>query len=274
MADHHHLNRRLFLSRIGKGTLALAVLGTGVVACSGDPEASTGDTGSPGSDPGSTTDRSNAPAGTETTAISGGEEPAANGSLAWERVSFGFVSAYVLLRGNEVAIVDTGTAGNADKIEQALSALSRNWADVNHVVLTHAHGDHVGGLDQVLMAAPNAIGYAGAGDVEAITAPRDLVSVSGGDEVFGLRILATPGHTPGHISVFDPDSGLLVAGDALITDSNGLQGPSGEFSDDLDLAHQSVKALSGETVSTILVGHGDPITSDAGQMLSDLAASL
>lgn len=266
---HHRLSRRLFLSDYGKGALAVAVLGTAVVSCSSDST-----TGSQAETTAGAADDTS-PA---TTAVADAAGDDNGGSVAeelqWERVDFGFVSAYVLARGNEVAIVDTGTSGNSAKIEEALSAIGFGWADVDHVIVTHAHGDHIGGLDQVLTSAADAIGYAGAGDVEGLSAPRDLVSVSDGDEVFGLNVIGTPGHTPGHISVLDPDSGLFVAGDAMVTSGGRLAGPVAEFSSDIDLAEESVKMLDGEAIKTILVGHGDPITGDAGSQLADLAASL
>ena len=264
----YRLSRRLFLSDFGKGTLAVAVLGTGIVACSSDSATNSPVGASAGAD--SDTSPTTSGVGTTTSDDSG----SATEQLQWERADFGFVSAYVLARGNEVAIVDTGTSGNGTEIEEALAALSLGWSDVSHVILTHAHGDHIGGLVQVLTSAPDAIGYAGAGDVEGITAPRDLVSVTDGDEIFGLNVIGTPGHTPGHISVLDPQSGLFVAGDAMVTSDGQLAGPVAEFSDDLGLAQESVKMLIGATINTILVGHGDPITSNAGQQLIDLAASF
>ncbi len=275
MTRLHRLSRRLFLSELGKGTLAVAVLGTGVAACSSGTSsdgASDSDGDGSGSSTGPATGSTSPTEGADAEEASG--EVAGGDELQWERVNFGFVSAYVLARGNEVAIIDTGTAGNADKITDALSALSFDWDDVDHVVVTHAHGDHVGGLDQVLTLAPAAVGYAGVGDVESLTAPRDLVSITDGDEVFGLHVIGTPGHTPGHISVLDPDTGLLVAGDAVVTNGGHLDGPVAEFTNDLDLAHESVKALATETVEAILVGPGDPLTSGGAQQLSDLARSL
>ena len=50
-----------------------------------------------------------------------------------------------------------------------------------------------------------------------------------GQEVFGLQVVDTPGHTPGHIAVFDNDSRVLVAGDALTNTIDGLEGPMPEY---------------------------------------------
>lgn len=274
MRRDHRLSRRLFLSELGRRTVAVAVLGSGVAACSSDSS----DPEAPAAGATTTEQQTTSSAATEGTSGQTDDQPddqqPAGSALRWERADFGFVSAYVLARGDEVAIVDTGTDGSGGQIEQALGALSLGWADVDHVILTHAHGDHIGGLEAVLTAAPSAVGYAGAGDIDQISAPRDLTSVTGGEEVFGLQIIATPGHTPGHISTYDPDTGLLVAGDAMVTENGALAGPVDQFTDDLDLAHESVKKLAVSEVATILVGHGDPITSGAGGQLRDLAASL
>jgi glyoxylase-like metal-dependent hydrolase (beta-lactamase superfamily II) len=44
--------------------------------------------------------------------------------------------------------------------------------------------------------------------------------------VFGLRVIATPGHTPGHVCVFDPAGSLLILGDAMSNIGNKLGGPN------------------------------------------------
>jgi glyoxylase-like metal-dependent hydrolase (beta-lactamase superfamily II) len=102
---------------------------------------------------------------------------------------------------------------------------------------------------------------------------RPLTPLKDGDEVFGLRIVGTPGHTPGHVAVFDPATGVLVAGDALRT-TGGLVGPDPQYSEDMGQAAASVRKLAALDVRTILPGHGDPLTSGAAEALSKLAASL
>lgn len=153
-----------------------------------------------------------------------------------------------------------------------MERLGLDWGAVGHVVLTHQHDDHAGSAAAVLTAAAAATGYAGAADIPAIAVPRPLVAVSDGDTVFGLRIVATPGHTAGHVAVFDEAGGVLVAGDALNTSDGNVTGPNPSFSSDMPTAMASVAKLGALRFETLLVGHGDPITSGASAKVAALAA--
>ncbi len=275
----HRLGRRRFLANLGKGTVAFAVVG--LSACTSSPDESSGTTsGAPESTGGADTTAEQASTTTsvaEGTQATDSQAAPANEALAWQQVSFGFVSAYLLVRDREVAVVDTGTSGGEEQILAGLEALGASWGDVRHVVLTHSHGDHVGGLTTVLQNAPQATGYAGTADLPGIADlvpnPDALVGVDDGDEVFGLQVIGTPGHTAGHIAVFDSQSGLLVAGDAL-NGNNGLTGANPDFSIDMGQANASVKRLAERSVDTVLMGHGDPVVGGAGVLLTDLANSL
>lgn len=245
------LTRRTFLTGLGHGTVAVAVVS--LVGC--------------GPAVGSATAPSQA---------SPSEAPpsaAAPGAVTWQRVDLGVVSAYVLVRAGEAAIVDTGTPGSDGAIEAALGALGLGWDAVGHVILTHLHQDHVGSNEAVLTAAAEATGYAGAADLAGIAAPRPLTPVADDDRVFDLRIVATPGHTPGSISVLDEVGGILVVGDALRTDGGQPALPSERFTDDMDEAIRSVARLGGLTFETLLVGHGEPIESGASAQVAALAAN-
>lgn len=255
MADRS-MTRRAFVTDLGKGGLAVAVFGLTVLAC-GDGD----------STPSTTSNEPDA-----TTAPT--EPQSESTAVAWERVNLGFVSAYVLARRGEAVIVDTGEAGSESSIEASLRLLDLGWTDVGHVVVTHLHNDHQGSLPAVLDLAPDAAGYAGAGDIPGIRSPRDLIAVGDGDKVFDLDIIATPGHTPGHISVLDADGGLLVAGDALNGADGGVIGANPQYTPDMATANQSIAKLAGYTYETVVFGHGEPVTSGASQQVAALASGL
>lgn len=271
-------DRRLFLSRVGRTGLGVLIVGT-TAACATDgadevtdaapstPRPATGASAAAG--PTAAAVPSDAPASAEAS------EPAAV-AFDWRRVDLGFVSAYLLVKENQAVVVDTGVEGSEADIEQALTALGLGWYAVDHVILTHDHPDHIGSAPAVLEAAPDAQAYAGEADIVSISSPRPIMPVGDGDEVFGLQIVETPGHTPGHISVLDRAGGVLVAGDALVGAADGGQvaGPDAAFTADMDMAVASVRKLADLEFDTVLFGHGNPVEEGAGEQVDALAERL
>jgi glyoxylase-like metal-dependent hydrolase (beta-lactamase superfamily II) len=190
------------------------------------------------------------------------------------RVNLGIVNAYVLIRGKEAAVVDTGTPNNGSKIADVVRTAGLDWNAVHHVILTHYHPDHIGSVGEVLTAAEKATAYAGSADIPQIKSPRPLKAVNDNDEVFGLRVIATPGHTPGHVCVFDPAGSLLILGDAMTNIGNKLGGPSPQYTADMAEAHQSVKKLAKLKFQSAVFGHGEPIDNGASQAIAKLAGTL
>jgi glyoxylase-like metal-dependent hydrolase (beta-lactamase superfamily II) len=121
--------------------------------------------------------------------------------------------------------------------------------------------------------AERAVGHVGTADLSEVAAPRRLRALEDGDDVFGLHIVATPGHTAGHVAVFDTGSRVLVAGDAL-TNTDGLAGSNPQFTEAEAAAVRPVSRLPDLQPRTILVGHGDPILNGASDALHGLASSL
>jgi glyoxylase-like metal-dependent hydrolase (beta-lactamase superfamily II) len=257
------MGRRAFLLDLGHGAAAVAVVG--LAACTAEE---------PAASPGTSATRAPSTPGVDGTAAASASVDAGGSAdaLRWGRVDLGFVSAYVLVRAGEASVVDTGVSGSEGAIEAGLTELGVTWADVGSVILTHLHPDHAGSSSAVLVRAADAAGYAGAADLPAISAPRPLLAVGDGERVSDLAIIATPGHTAGHIAVLDDVAGVLVAGDALNTADGAVQGPNPQFSDDMATAEQSVRKLAGFTFDTLLVGHGDPIVGDAAERLADYLA--
>jgi glyoxylase-like metal-dependent hydrolase (beta-lactamase superfamily II) len=110
-------------------------------------------------------------------------------------------------------------------------------------------------------------------DLPSVRTSVTIGGVNDGDEVFGLRIIGTPGHTPGHIAVYDPATTAIVVGDAL-NNSGALSGPNARFTADMDVAKQSVGKIAALNPDAVYMGHGEPITQGAAARLIELAASL
>jgi glyoxylase-like metal-dependent hydrolase (beta-lactamase superfamily II) len=267
------MTRRTFLADLGRGSVALMVVGIAGCVPGSTPSATPSQVTGRSPEPGTPSTPASASAVAPSSSGGGSGGAPSSGAVAWTRVNLGFVSAYALVRGGEAAFVDTGVAGSADEIEQALTGVGLGWDAVGHVILTHRHGDHAGSAADVLDKAGAATGYAGAADISGITVPRPLTAVADGDSVFGLRIVATPGHTAGHVAVFDEVGGILVAGDALGTVGGTLAGSNPSFTADAAAAQASVAKMGALRFETLLVGHGEPILSGASAQVAALAAS-
>ena len=142
-----------------------------------------------------------------------------------------FVNAYLVREDDGLTLVDTTMGGAAD----ALIAAARDaGASIRRIALTHGHGDHVGSVDAlkaalgdsvaVLMPELDARIHAGEQVVEGKlpgswpklqTKPDGLLAA--GDRVGSLEVVASPGHSPGHVSFVDTRDATLIAGDVFTT---------------------------------------------------------
>jgi glyoxylase-like metal-dependent hydrolase (beta-lactamase superfamily II) len=267
MTTHRLLNRRMAIAEMGKAGLGIVVFGA--AACS-DPAGTVTTVTAPGTVLTTTAPPGTTGTGPATTTSPSAATTAVSATTAFQRVNLDFVSAYILYRGGEAALVDTGVEGSAGVIEAALGEVGLGWDSVGHVILTHKHPDHVGSVDAVLEQTLGATLYAGAPDIPEIGSAMVPQPVGDGDRVFDLEIIESPGHTPGHICVLDEAAGILVAGDALVGAGGGVGGPDPGFSEDMDLALESLRKLAGFSYEVALFGHGEPVLEGASTAVSAL----
>lgn len=257
--------RRMLLRDMGKAGLAVMILGSAACASESTDNATPTPETSEGAD---TTGSTPTSAAASTTS----PETSPTTGYQWHRVDLGFVSAYILYRNGEATVVDTGVSDSEQDIEAALGELGLGWESVGSVVVTHKHPDHQGSLEAVL-AATDAPWYAGADEMAAISAPSQGTPVGDGDRVADLGIIATPGHTVGHICVLDAASGVLVAGDALTEANGAITGSNPNFTEDMGLANASVAKLADFDYEVVLFGHGEPVLEGGSALVGELARS-
>jgi glyoxylase-like metal-dependent hydrolase (beta-lactamase superfamily II) len=145
------------------------------------------------------------------------------------------VNCYFVREDDGLTLIDTGIPGNAPKLVAAARQLGQ---PITRIVLTHAHGDHVGAVDalhqllpdaEVLISARDARFLAGdmtldpgepqaklRGAYQTITT-RPTRLVADGERIGSLEVVAAPGHTPGQIALLDTRDRSLIAGDAFQT---------------------------------------------------------
>ncbi|WP_379134879.1 MBL fold metallo-hydrolase [Paenibacillus sp. sgz500958] len=98
--------------------------------------------------------------------------------------------------------------------------------------------------------------------------------IAGGDELplaGGARIIHTPGHSPGHLSLYHPGSKTLIAADALTVQDGKLHGPDPRATPDPDTALRSLAALADYDIETVICYHGGLYRGDANRRIAELA---
>ncbi|MEY9887920.1 glyoxylase-like metal-dependent hydrolase (beta-lactamase superfamily II) [Catenulispora sp. MAP5-51] len=206
---------------------------------------------------------------------------------------FDFVNSFAILEDDgRVALVDTGMPSSVKRIEAGLKAMGRSLPDVHRIVLTHAHGDHAGGVAKIKESADAEV------SISAIDAPyardghaprRDGSTLGGkilnllgpgankfakvivGEEFAdgdvlpvggGLRVTHTPGHTPGHVALLHEADGVLITGDS-IWNVRKLSWGVRAFCNDIKLNQQTADVLGEMDYEIAAFTHGKHVTQNA-----------
>jgi glyoxylase-like metal-dependent hydrolase (beta-lactamase superfamily II) len=88
----------------------------------------------------------------------------------------------------------------------------------------------------------------------------------------GIVVIETPGHTPGHVSLYHKSSRTLIAGDALTVQDGRLCGADPKTTLDRPMAHASIQKLAGFDIKSIICYHGGIFRDNVMERLSELAA--
>ncbi|GED67271.1 hydrolase [Brevibacillus reuszeri] len=207
-------------------------------------------------------------------------------------------------------LVDTGMPGSWELIRAAMIEAGVSPEKLKAVIITHQDIDHIGSLPEIVRALDGQIEvYAHELDqpyiegklplfktnpermaamlaslpeeerqklqavfanspkakVDKIVADGEVLPILG-----GIRVIHTPGHTPGHISLYLQDSKTLIAGDAMVYTGGALRGPVPQSTLDMETALQSLKKLQDTNIQAVICYHGGLCEDNAEEQLQAL----
>ena len=212
----------------------------------------------------------------------------------------GYVHAFLIEDGGGLTVIDTLYSAGAKQILEMIQKIGKSVTDVKRILLTHAHRAHLGGLAK-LKELSGAEVYAHEWEADIAAGERkqqyttlfpmkplklwpfQVASRIGpaarpcavdhilrdGDQVGSLRVVHTPGHTPGHLAFYWPERRAIFAGDTLATWPEFDQGwPC--FILNFKQNWASLGRLAELELDILAVGHGEPITRNGSERLRAL----
>ncbi len=198
----------------------------------------------------------------------------AKSNIFIEIIPVGGIETNCYLIGDDKGAILIDPGDDADKI---IEQIKKRKAKVTKIVLTHGHADHIGAVPQVkkytgapvLIHSEDAImltdamaNLSAVFDAPFVTNPADGLLKDGDEVIVGdiiLKVLFTPGHTPGGISLYEEDAGIVFTGDALFAGSIGRTDFPRASHEQLIAAIQG-KLLSLPDETVVYPGHGPQST--------------
>jgi glyoxylase-like metal-dependent hydrolase (beta-lactamase superfamily II) len=207
--------------------------------------------------------------------------------------------------GKGLTLIDTLFDADAGVILEEIRRIGRTVTDLRHIILTHAHRSHLGGL-ATLKRMSGATVYSHAWEADIIAGERTAQQVSWrpqdplvtyhfqignninisrhtpcrvdqmvneGDQIGPLKVIHAPGHTPGHLAFWLSAPRILFCGDAVVTSPKFMAGwPAFTLNERQHDA--TLQKLASYEAEILAFGHGEPIQKEGAARLRELLSSM
>ena len=205
-------------------------------------------------------------------------------------------NVYLVINGEELTVIDTGTSGNAQKTVKYIQKIGHQPTQVKTIILTHFHMDHMGSAKELkdltnakvavytedadfvsgkkpLPKPKNILFRAASSFVKPAPVQVDII-LKEGDKIAGLTVIHTPGHTVGSIALLDEERKVLFAGDTLRYDGKKVSGAPEQFTADPKQVRESIAKVSTLSFDIMLPGHGATLTPNASEEIKKFNETL
>ena len=198
-----------------------------------------------------------------------------------------------LIVDKDLTLIDTGMPKNGKKILEYISSLGFKPSDVKKIIITHYHPDHMGSLFEVWtetkadifvhdIDSPYVAGKKGVpfpkGSKGFLYRFLPLFmkfkfvesnkKLKNDDTIKNLKVIHTPGHTPGHICLYNPKRKILFSGDMFRVEKGQILSSDESFIDNKEELEKSLLKISKLDFDVICPGHGEVIKSGGKALLN------
>lgn len=225
-----------------------------------------------------------------------------------------YIHPVLLSNNKNLILVDAGYPGQLEDIAKEIAKNGRNIQELTHIIVTHHDYDHIGSLAAIKKAYPHITIISSLEEAPYISGQRKSLRLVQAERIYGtipekdkpgaqmfqdflasiepipvdnsvipetilsnlnfIKILSTPGHMPGHISLYIEESKTMITGDALVIENERLAIANPQYTLDIELAKSSIKKIATYDIETIICYHGGMLKNNCQQALAELISYL
>lgn len=200
---------------------------------------------------------------------------------------------YLIEDPDGLTIIDGSISRSTATILKEITQSGHKLVEIKRILLTHAHPDHVGALAELRKqsgapiitselekpvaegtkptAVPAGLLHAPPSTFKGIKVDRTVKEGDVIESMGGLRVISTPGHSPGQIAFWQPERKVLFTGDTMMHYMGKLRLPLAMATVDMDEAKRSIGKVAKLDARVACFGHGEPLTDDTADKIRAFA---